>query len=85
MEELNMELFHEYMNEYKKQMEKGVIQDAYKGLMEYIMNLRMYFKKNHPDFFVSGSIYYGYMDMIYFSSISELLKCRKLNYYNFQI
>ena len=73
-----MESFHEYINEYKKQLEKGDIKKAYKGLMEYIMNLRLYFKNKYPDYFVSGSIYYGYMDMTYFSFIPESLKRQKL-------
>ena len=69
-----MKPFHEYMNEYKKQLKKGDIKEAYKGLMEYIMDLRVFFKKKYPDYFVSGSIYYGYMDMTYFSFIPESLK-----------
>jgi len=73
-----MESFHEYMNEYRKQLEKGAIQEAYKGLMEYIMDLRTHFKNKYPDHFVSGSIYYGYMDMTYFSFIPNSLKDRKL-------
>ena len=70
--------FHEHMSEYKKQLEKGVIQEAYKGLMEYIMGLKTHFKNKYPDCFVSGSIYYGYMDMTYFSFIPESLKQRNL-------
>jgi hypothetical protein len=62
-----MEPFHEYINEYKKQMEKGCINKAYKGLMEYVLSLRTYFKNKYPDHFVSGSVYFGYMDMTYFS------------------
>ena len=58
-----MKSFQENMNEYKKQLEKGAIKEAYKGLMEYIMDLRTHFKNEYPDYFVSGSIYYGYMDM----------------------
>lgn len=73
-----MKSFQEYMIEYKKQMEKGDIKEAYKGLMEYIMELRSYFKNKYPDYFVSGSIYYGYMDMTYFSFTPESLKRRKL-------
>lgn len=69
-----MKKFNEYMNEYKKQLEKGIIQEAYKGLMEYIMNLRTHLKNKYPDYSVSGSIYYGYMDMTYFSFFPELLK-----------
>ena len=70
--------FHESMNEYKKQLEKGAIQKAYQGLMEYIMDLRTHFQTKYPDYFVSGSIYYGYMDMTYFSFIPPSLKERKL-------
>jgi hypothetical protein len=78
MKELNMKSFHEYIYEYRKQLEKGVINEAYKGLMEYIMDLRTYFKNKYPDYFVSGSIYYGYMDMTYFSFFPKSFKHRKL-------
>jgi hypothetical protein len=73
-----MEPFHEYMKEYKKQMENGAIPKAYQGLMDYIMELRSLFQKKYPDHFVSGSIYYGYMDMTYFSFFPESLKRKKL-------
>jgi hypothetical protein len=73
-----MELFHEYINEYKIQIEKGTINRAYKGLMEYILNLRTYFKNKYPDYFVSGSIYFGYMDMTYFSFYPKSLGRKKL-------
>ena len=32
-----MASFQQYMNEYRKQLEKGAIKAAYKGLMDYIM------------------------------------------------
>jgi hypothetical protein len=73
-----MESFHEYMDEYKKQLKKGAIKKAYKGLLEYIMDLRTYFNKRYPGYFVSGSVYYGYMDMTYFSFFPESFKHRKL-------
>ncbi|GAP12503.1 hypothetical protein LARV_00238 [Longilinea arvoryzae] len=73
-----MESFHESMNEYRKQLEKGVISKAYKGLMEYILELRTHFQNSHPDFSVPGSIYFGYMDMTYFSILPQPLKDRKL-------
>jgi hypothetical protein len=75
---INMGSFQKDMNEYRKQLEKGAVQAAYKGLMQYIMDLRTYFKHKYPDYFVSGSIYHGYMDMTYFSFISKPLKGRKL-------
>ena len=78
MKGMKMEAFHEYMNEYKKQLEKGTIQKAYQGLMEYMMALRMHCKNKYPDYFVSSSIYYGYMDMTYFSFTPKSLQERKL-------
>jgi hypothetical protein len=69
---------HEYMNEYQKQLEKGSIQKAYKGLMEYIMGLRTDFNNKYPDYSVPGNIYTGYMDMTYFAVIPPLLKQRAL-------
>ena len=73
-----MASFPEQMNEYRRQLQKGAIQQAYKGLMEYVMDLRTHFEARYPDCFVSGSIYYGYMDMTYFSYIPASLKDRKL-------
>ncbi|OHB62129.1 MAG: hypothetical protein A2167_02405 [Planctomycetes bacterium RBG_13_46_10] len=78
MKELNMESFHEYIIEYREQLEKGAIKKAYRGLMEYIMDLRTHLKNKYPDYFVSGSIYYGYMDMTYFSFFPKSLKVRNL-------
>lgn len=70
--------FAEAMSEYRIQLEKGVIQQAYKGLMDYMMDLRAYLKNEYPDYFVPGSIYYGYMDMTYFSFTPAALQERKL-------
>jgi len=73
-----MESFHEHMIEYKKQMQRGIIIEAYRGLMEYIMDLRTYLNKKYPDYNVPSNIYFGYMDMTYFSFFPESLKRRKL-------
>ena len=70
--------FHEHMKEYKNQIEKGVIQKAYLGLMEYVSKLRTHFKNKYPEYAVSGSIYFGYMDMTYFSIFPKSLKDRDL-------
>lgn len=72
-----MKSFNEYMDEYRKQMKRGTIIKAYKGLMQYIMDLRLYFKNKYPDYFVGG-LYEGYMDMTYFSFSPESLKRQKL-------
>ena len=73
-----MESFQDYVNEYKKQLEKGSIQKAYKGLMDYVMDLRTHFKNKYPEYSVSSGIYYGYMDMTYFALFSESLRKRDL-------
>jgi hypothetical protein len=66
------------MAEYKKQMQIGLVPKAYKGLMDYILDLRNYFKKKYPDWSVSGSLYTGYMDMTYFALVPESFKQRGL-------
>jgi len=73
-----MRTFHENMNEYKKQIQKGAIVEAYRGLMEFIMSLRTYFNNNYPDYTVPSNIYFGYMDMTYFSVIPKSFKDKKL-------
>ena len=72
-----MELMSEYINEYRKQLNKGVIQRAYRGLMKYITDLRTHFSKIFPDF-APGNIYHGYMDITYFPIFPKSLKNRKL-------
>ena len=72
-----MESLPDLINEYRKQLEKGVIQEAYRGLMEYVMDLRTHFSKKYPDF-APGNIYQGYMDMTYFPIFPKGLTSRKL-------
>jgi len=78
MELVSIESFQKNMTEYKKQLQKGSIVKAYRGLMEYIMNLRTYLDKKYPDYNIPSNIYFGYMDMTYFSFFPDSLKSRKL-------
>ena len=73
-----MKSLQENMIEYKKQLEKGAIQKAYQGLMEYMMSLKNHFTNKYPDYSAPGSMYYGYMDMTYFSVLPKSLKDRDL-------
>jgi hypothetical protein len=66
------------MLDFRSQLQKGTIQIAYKGLLDYILSLRNHFAKSYPDFSVSGTPYFGYMDMTYFSVVPENLKQRGL-------
>jgi hypothetical protein len=74
LEEERIVSFNESMVEYRKQLEKGTIQKAYQGLMDYMMGLRSNFEKKYPDYSISGSLYFGYMDMTYFSFFPNSLK-----------
>jgi len=73
-----MKSLNDNITEYKKQIEIGDIKEAYRGLMEFMMNLRSHFANNYPDYNVSGNIYAGYMDMTYFSFTPESLRSKKL-------
>lgn len=72
-----MKAFKDSLTEYRRQLAKGVIQQAYRGLMDYFWSLKSFFEKKHPDY-ASGGIYYGFMDMTYFPLFPQALKKRKL-------
>ncbi len=73
-----MSALQESMLDFRNHLQKGSIQVAYKGLLDYIQSLRHHFAKTHPEFSVSGMPYFGYMDMTYFSVVPENLKKRGL-------
>ena len=68
---------NEDINEYRQQLDKGIIQKAYRELMAYIMDLRTHFARKYPDY-APGNLYYGYMDMTYFPLFPPALKSKKL-------
>ena len=72
-----MTAFQESMTEYRRQLTKGVIEQAYRGLMDYFWSLKTFFEKKYPDY-SSGGVYYGFMDMTYFPLFPQALKQRKL-------
>ena len=65
------------MSEYHERLEQGTIQQAYRGLMQFMMDLRTRLQNRHPDCAVSG-LYQGFMDMTYFALVPESLKRRGL-------
>lgn len=73
-----MPTFNDSMTEYKKQMQLGVINQAYQGLMDYLLGLRNTLTTKHPEYAGSGSFYFGYMDMTYFPLFPPVLKQRNL-------
>jgi hypothetical protein len=73
-----MSTLQENMIEYKSQLRRGAIQAAYRGLMEYMLSLRTHFSNNYPQGDVSGSLYYGAMDMTFFTIQPPAFKQRSL-------
>ena len=67
-----------YMTEYRKQVQKGDIVKAYRGLMETMTALKNRLAEKHPDYSVTGSLYFGYMDMTYFAFTPADLRSRNL-------
>jgi len=72
-----MESFDKYIHEYRKQLQKGTVKAAYKGLMGYIDNLRLHLKNKYPDYFLSD-VHYGLMDYTYFYFFPKTLKHQNL-------
>lgn len=73
-----MTAFQDQMQEYTQQLQKGSIQQAYKGLLQFMLGLRNELGSAHPEIAVPGSFYAGYMDMSYFSLVPAALKERGL-------
>ena len=65
------------VQEYKKQLDKGQIQKAYRGILSFMSDLRADLIKKYPEFSI-GAIYPGYMDMTYVAFTPPILKNRGL-------
>lgn len=65
------------MEEFRRQLEKGSVQQAYRALLSYMMGLRTHFMNDLAGPTVSG-LYQGYMDMTYFALFPSSLKHRNL-------
>ncbi|MDK2980204.1 MAG: hypothetical protein PWQ55_551 [Chloroflexota bacterium] len=70
--------FAEAMQAYHRQLQQGDIQQAYRGLMDFMSALKTQLKTKYPDYQVSGSLYFGYMDMTYFAFTPPVLKDKGL-------
>lgn len=61
------------MDEYQKQLQKGEIQKAYRGILNFLNELKTHLGNKHPEYFVSA-LYQGYMDMSYFALASATMR-----------
>ncbi len=72
-----MGTLNQAIKEYTFNLQRGEIQLAYKGILEFIGKLRVYFIKAYP-YCEIGGLYQGYMDMSYFPLSTEQLKDKGL-------
>jgi len=70
--------FAALMTEFEAVLKDGKMTAAYQGLAAYIRDLRAQFASSYPEYDFPGSIYYGYLDMTYFSILPPTLKKRDL-------
>jgi hypothetical protein len=65
------------VKEYTVQLQKGDIQQAYKGIMTFMSILRKHLESKYLEYSMSG-VYFGYMDMTYFAFTPIELKEKDL-------
>lgn len=68
------------LREYRELLQKTDLQHAYKGLIQYMLVLQKHFKERHPEYEVSDHFYQGYMDLTFFSLVSDQAKQKALKY-----
>ena len=72
-----MDSIQQDLDGFKKQLENGSLQRAYRALIAYMSALRTHFAKKYGDSAVSA-LYQGFMDMTYFAIFTPALKTRDL-------
>lgn len=72
-----MTSLNDHIEEYQRQLDKGHIQRAYKGIMTFMSGLRSALTKAYPSFYTSA-LYFGTMDMTYFAFTPPQLREKEL-------
>lgn len=72
-----MQTLNDAIREYTAQLQKGQIQEAYKGIMTFMSGLKTYLQSRHKQYATTG-LYFGYMNMTYFAFTPPELKDRNL-------
>lgn len=72
-----MTALNDDIREYTARLKDGQIQRAYKGILNFMSELRVYLVRTYTEY-TTSALYFGYMDMTYFALIPPLLKKRKL-------
>jgi len=69
---------NQLITEYTGLLRRGEVQIAYKGILNYLGELRSDFARRFAEYEVGSNIYQGYMDMSYFSVTPAPLKPKGL-------
>lgn len=69
-----MKTLNQRIDYYTALVRQGELQTAYKGIMDFMGQLRAAFTASEPEISVGGSLYQGYLDMTYFSLTTDLLR-----------
>lgn len=69
---------NKFVEEYRRQLEKGLIQEGYRLLLGFIRDLRIELMNKYSKNFVVGNLYQGQMDVTYFTFTPLALKDKKL-------
>ncbi len=72
-----MKSMNDSVSDYTKQLEKGQIQRAYKGIMAFMSALKKRLESRYPEY-RSSALYVGCMDMTYFAFTPVELSQRQL-------
>lgn len=67
----------ESVGEFRRLLKEGTIQEAYRAILTYMMELRTHFERSLGPRAVSG-LYQGYMDITYFALFPPALRRRNL-------
>ncbi len=70
--------FNDYIREYRIQQEKGILPEAYRELMRYLMKLRTHYSDKYSTQYAIGALHQGYMDISFFTFTPLVLKKQKL-------
>lgn len=75
-----MKTFNDCVHIYKEQLETGDIQQAYTGLLKYVMRLKTHLLKALAYKYSFGNVSPGYMDFTYFPLFDDFLRKKKLRF-----
>ena len=67
-----------FAEEFRRQLEKGMIQQGYRLVFDILSRTRISLESGKSGLSVSKSLYHGYMDMSYFAVTTRSLDSRKL-------